>query len=81
MKMVRPPAPPKLMLPHWRGAQMQLDGEPVITCLLPAARLQGRSLTTVEGLGARAPAGLHPVQRAQPLSERTRCVVVSVCTT
>ncbi|GIJ57299.1 molybdopterin-dependent oxidoreductase [Virgisporangium aurantiacum] len=38
---------------------VQLDGAPVVSCLLPAAALDGRSVTTVEGIGAG-----HPVSRA-----------------
>ncbi|HXV34089.1 MAG TPA: (2Fe-2S)-binding protein [Gaiellaceae bacterium] len=41
---------------------VQLEGEPVRSCLLLAVQADGRSLRTVEGL---APAeGLHPVQAA-----------------
>jgi len=36
-----------------------LDGEPVSGCLTMAAQVEGREITTVEGLG-----GTHPVQRA-----------------
>jgi aerobic-type carbon monoxide dehydrogenase small subunit (CoxS/CutS family) len=36
-----------------------LDGEPVSGCLTMAAQVDGREITTVEGLG-----GTHPVQRA-----------------
>jgi aerobic-type carbon monoxide dehydrogenase small subunit (CoxS/CutS family) len=36
-----------------------LDGEPVSGCLTMAGQVQGREITTVEGLG-----GTHPVQRA-----------------
>ena len=36
-----------------------LDGEPASGCLTMAAQVQGREITTVEGLG-----GTHPVQRA-----------------
>ncbi|GEM_PF-60630 len=54
---------------------MQLDGEPVTTCLLPAVHLEGRSLTTVEGLAKtpRAKAGLHPVQRAFMTHDALQC--------
>ncbi len=39
-----------------------LDGEPVISCLTPALKAQGKEVMTVEGL---ASAGeLHPLQRA-----------------
>jgi carbon-monoxide dehydrogenase small subunit len=40
-----------------------LDGEAVNSCLLPSALLDGREVTTVEGLGE-ADAALHPVVRA-----------------
>ena len=40
-----------------------LDGEPVRSCLILAAQVDGRELTTVEGL-APGPAQLHPLQRA-----------------
>jgi aerobic-type carbon monoxide dehydrogenase small subunit (CoxS/CutS family) len=36
-----------------------VDGEPVSGCLTMAAQVEGREVTTVEGLG-----GTHPVQRA-----------------
>ncbi|MFI6138403.1 molybdopterin-dependent oxidoreductase [Streptomyces griseus] len=41
---------------------VQVDGEPVHSCLYPAVRAEGRSVTTVEGL-AGEDGGLHPVQR------------------
>jgi aerobic-type carbon monoxide dehydrogenase small subunit (CoxS/CutS family) len=38
-----------------------LDGEPVNSCLIPAAKVEGRSITTIEGLGnVEKP---HPVQK------------------
>ncbi|GHB38497.1 dehydrogenase [Streptomyces xanthochromogenes] len=41
---------------------VHVDGEPVHSCLYPAVRAEGRSVTTVEGLAS--PEGeLHPVQR------------------
>jgi len=39
-----------------------LDGAPIAGCLKLAAQVEGRALTTVEGL--RAGAALHPLQRA-----------------
>lgn len=39
-----------------------LDGAPVSSCLLLAARLDGQAVTTVEALGAEQ--ALHPVQAA-----------------
>jgi xanthine dehydrogenase YagR molybdenum-binding subunit len=53
---------------------MQLDGTPVVTCLLPAAKLEGRSLTTIEGIGsASSEKGLHPVQRAFMAEDALQC--------
>ena len=39
-----------------------LDGEPVVSCLLPAMKAQGKSVITIEGL---TPAdGIHPIQES-----------------
>jgi len=39
-----------------------VDGEPMLSCLLPVQDIAGRRVTTVEGL---TPAeGLHPIQKA-----------------
>ncbi|WP_405592217.1 molybdopterin-dependent oxidoreductase [Streptomyces sp. NBC_01190] len=40
---------------------VRVDGEPVHSCLYPAVRADGRSVTTVEGLAGDG--GLHPVQQ------------------
>jgi carbon-monoxide dehydrogenase small subunit len=39
-----------------------LNGEPVLSCLLPAEEVAGQEVTTLEGLTP--PAGLHPIQAA-----------------
>ncbi|GAA2157097.1 molybdopterin-dependent oxidoreductase [Kitasatospora kazusensis] len=41
---------------------VQVDGEPVHSCLYPAVRAEGRSVTTVEGL-AKEGGELHPMQQ------------------
>jgi aerobic-type carbon monoxide dehydrogenase small subunit (CoxS/CutS family) len=41
---------------------VQLDGEPVRSCLMLAVQANGRALKTVEGLSGDG--GLHPLQRA-----------------
>ncbi|WP_245929131.1 molybdopterin-dependent oxidoreductase [Murinocardiopsis flavida] len=45
-----------------------LDGAPAASCLLPSTALEGRSVTTVEGLG-----GDHPVQRAFAAHDAMQC--------
>lgn len=39
-----------------------LDGIPVLSCLLPAMKAQGREVTTIEGVGSGQ--GLHPLQES-----------------
>ncbi len=50
---------------------MQVDGTPVATCLLPATSLEGRAVTTVEGVAEAE--GLHPVQRAFMAEDALQC--------
>jgi xanthine dehydrogenase YagR molybdenum-binding subunit len=45
-----------------------LDGTPVVSCLTPGDALEGRDVTTVEGLG-----GTHPVQRAFAAHDALQC--------
>lgn len=40
---------------------VHIDGEPVRSCVMPASRVAGRAVTTIEGL---SPDLSHPVQRA-----------------
>jgi len=42
---------------------VHVDGVPVHSCIFPAARAQGHAITTIEGLGAGHPGGLHPLQQ------------------
>ena len=39
-----------------------LDGDPVLSCLLPAMKAQGRAVTTIEGVGNEQ--ALHPIQES-----------------
>ncbi|MCK5202133.1 MAG: (2Fe-2S)-binding protein [Spirochaetales bacterium] len=41
-----------------------LEGKPVSSCLLPAAKLDGRSVITIEGLKGREDDKIHPIQQA-----------------
>src|SRR5206468_6602627 len=47
-----------------------LDGAPVVSCLLPARAAAGKSVTTVEGIGATK---LHPVQKAFMAHDALQC--------
>lgn len=47
-----------------------LDGEPVVSCLLPARAAAGKTLTTIEGIGVTA---LHPVQKAFMAHDALQC--------
>lgn len=54
---------------------MKLDGTPVITCLLPAVKLEGRRLETIEAIGS-AHGGektLHAIQRAFMAEDALQC--------
>jgi aerobic carbon-monoxide dehydrogenase small subunit len=48
-----------------------LDGEPVNSCLVLAARAEGRAVTTIEGLGSAAEP--HPLQRAYAEEGAVQC--------
>ncbi|TXN67070.1 molybdopterin cofactor-binding domain-containing protein [Methylobacterium sp. WL6] len=66
---------------------VHLDGEPIHSCLLPAFRAEGRSVTTIEGLSGpcrpgqgvpdrapdRAPDPLHPMQAAFVAAQGFQC--------
>ena len=40
---------------------VHIDGQPVRACVMPISAVEGRSVTTIEGL---SPSGTHPVQKA-----------------
>jgi len=50
---------------------VQLDGEPVRSCLMLAVQANGRTLTTVEGLAGQG--GLHPLQIAFHEAHALQC--------
>lgn len=47
-----------------------VDGAPVTSCLMPASAVAGKSVTTVEGIGAQE---LHPVQKAFMAHDALQC--------
>jgi xanthine dehydrogenase YagR molybdenum-binding subunit len=47
-----------------------VDGAPVVSCLMPARAAAGKSVMTVEGIGA---AKLHPVQKAFMAHDALQC--------
>lgn len=47
-----------------------VDGAPVTSCLMPAHAAAGKSVTTVEGIGAK---DLHPVQKAFMAHDALQC--------
>ncbi|HEY9451574.1 MAG TPA: 2Fe-2S iron-sulfur cluster-binding protein, partial [Bradyrhizobium sp.] len=47
-----------------------VEGVPAVSCLMPAVAATGKSITTVEGIGA---AGLHPVQKAFMAHDALQC--------
>jgi isoquinoline 1-oxidoreductase alpha subunit len=51
---------------------VQVDGQPTRSCVLPVSAVEGRAVTTVEGLGD-GQGGLHPVQRAWIELNVTQC--------
>lgn len=50
-----------------------VDGESRLSCLMLAAQLEGRSLTTIEGLSQVPAAELHPVQEAMVECGAVQC--------
>jgi xanthine dehydrogenase YagT iron-sulfur-binding subunit len=51
---------------------VHVDGERVLSCLTLAAQVEGRAVTTVEGLSAPG-SGLHPVQAAFLAHDAFQC--------
>jgi isoquinoline 1-oxidoreductase alpha subunit len=49
---------------------VHVDGQATRTCVLPVSQVQGKQITTIEGLSA---GGLHPVQQAWLQHEVPQC--------
>ncbi|RLB45565.1 MAG: (2Fe-2S)-binding protein [Deltaproteobacteria bacterium] len=49
---------------------VQLDGEPVLSCLVLAIQAEGREVRTIEGIGGAEP---HPVQDALDRHDAAQC--------
>ncbi len=52
---------------------VHVGGEAVRACMVTAASLNGREVTTIEGLGNGHPRGLHPVQSAWIEADVPQC--------
>ena len=52
---------------------VHLDGRPVHSCLVPAVRAEGVSVTTIEGLGGTDGRALHPMQEAFLAAQGFQC--------
>ncbi len=52
---------------------VHVDGVAVNSCITPAVRALHREVTTIEGLGAGHPGGLHPLQRAFMNAQAFQC--------
>ncbi|MCJ7622133.1 MAG: molybdopterin-dependent oxidoreductase, partial [Anaerolineaceae bacterium] len=48
-----------------------IDGDPVPSCRIPVRSVQGREITTIEGLGT--PHNLHPLQQAFAKEQAAQC--------
>ena len=53
------------------ACMVHVDGEAVRTCVLPVSSLQGRKITTLEGLGSTSKP--HPVQQAFIEEQAVQC--------
>ena len=58
-------------LGHCGSCTVIVGGEAVRSCLLPVARLSGKKVTTIEGLGT--PAKPHPLQAAFVAEQAAQC--------
>lgn len=58
---------------HCGACTVHVDGVAERACSLTARDISGRRVTTLEGLGASAPEGLHPVQQAWIAARVPQC--------
>ena len=49
---------------------VQVDGNPIRSCITPVSLVEGRSITTIEGL---SPDGSHPLQKAWIAEQVPQC--------
>jgi aerobic-type carbon monoxide dehydrogenase small subunit (CoxS/CutS family) len=49
---------------------VQLDGQPIRSCITPVSAAKGKKVTTIEGL---SPDGSHPIQKAWIAEEVPQC--------
>ena len=49
---------------------VHIDGQPIRSCITPAAAVQGKKITTIEGL---SPNGSHPIQQAWIAEDVPQC--------
>ncbi len=52
---------------------VHVDGAATRTCVTPVATVADTEITTIEGLGADAPGGLHPLQQAWLEDDVVQC--------
>src|SRR5258705_5437897 len=57
---------------EWGACTVLVDGEPVVSCLIPCAQADGCEVLTIEGLS-----GDHPLQRAMMREVGAQC---GICT-
>jgi len=52
---------------------VHVDGRPVKSCTVLAAQVDGRAVTTIEGVRGEGPDGLHPIQEALRCKHGLQC--------
>ncbi|MEU8819177.1 (2Fe-2S)-binding protein [Actinoplanes sp. NPDC048796] len=57
---------------HCGACTVHLDGQRVLSCLTPAVQVEGRHVTTIEGISGPG-GGLHPLQEAFIENDALQC--------